>query len=78
MPQAQRQSYTVTAEPWLNLRAGPGNDYNRIGSVPYGMVVSDIGWSDSIPGWNAIECENAYEQDIGYIDYGWISAEFIE
>lgn len=78
LPQAQRRTFTVTADPWLNLRAGPGTEYDRIGTVSYGMVITEIGRSDNVPEWIVIECENEYEEGFGYIDYGWISTEFIE
>lgn len=61
------ESSTVVcdADGGLVLRAGPGADYERLGSIPKGTAVQVLGRSSTADGWL-------------YVEYGgWISAEYV-
>ena len=56
---------TVAAEDGLNLRCGPGPDYDILLVVPYKEEVIEEGWND---GWIYIKHDG---------QYGWVNTEFI-
>ena len=59
------RSVVSDANDGLVLRAGPGTDYDRLGSVPLGTAMQVLGSSSSVPGWV-------------YVDQGgWVSEEFV-
>lgn len=71
--EAQRQRFTVTAEPSLNFRTGPGTSYDKLGTLPTGSVVTVIGKSEDVKDWVVIE----YQDEHGQTQVGWVSAEYI-
>ena len=56
---------TVNSEGGLNLRCGPGPDYNILLVVPHGAEVIEEGWNN---GWIYIRYDG---------QYGWVNSEFI-
>ena len=56
---------TVNSEDGLNLRCGPGPDYNILLVVPYKTEVIEEGWND---GWIYVKYDG---------QYGWVNTEYI-
>lgn len=56
---------TVNSEGGLNLRCGPGPDYDILMVVPYETEVIEEGWNN---GWIYISYDG---------QYGWVNSEFI-
>ena len=54
--------YVVTAESGLNIRSGPGTEYDKVGGYAYGTVVAIQAIQD---GW-------------GQTDKGWVSMAYLE
>ena len=54
--------YVVTAESGLNIRSGPGTEYDKVGGYAYGAVVTIRAVQD---GW-------------GQTDKGWVSMAYLE
>lgn len=65
----------VTAEPVLNMRSGPGTEYDKIYQVPNGANVGWITSYDTSGEWGYIEYN---DPDTGAQVYGWVAAEFVE
>lgn len=70
----QRETYTVTAEPSLNLRSGPDASYDKLGTIPTGRKITKIGETAGTSGWIVVE----YRNENNEILYGWVSAEYIK
>ncbi len=66
----RRVDYTTIRDDNLNVRAGPGTGYDKIGSIPPGSAVQELGTSSTVPGWTFV-C---------YQDWlcGWVSSEYLE
>lgn len=61
----ESRTMVCDADGGLVLRAGPGADYDRLGSIPKGTTVQVVGSSSTVDGWL-------------YVDYGgWVSAEYL-
>ncbi len=56
---------TVNSEDGLNLRCGPGTDYDILLVVPYKTEVVEEGWEN---GWIYVSCDG---------QYGWINSEYV-
>ncbi|MBQ6440454.1 MAG: SH3 domain-containing protein [Mogibacterium sp.] len=56
---------TVNSEDGLNLRCGPGEEYDILLVVPYKTEVIEEGWND---GWIYIRYEG---------QYGWVKSEYV-
>ena len=69
-----RLTYVTTASPSLNVRTGPGTNYDRLVQLPEGTIITGIGVADGIGGWIVAE----YSDESGNKSYGWVSAEYIE
>ena len=65
----------VTAEPVLNMRSGPGTEYDKIYQGPNGANVGWITAYDTSGEWGYIEYN---DPDTGAKIYGWAAAEFME
>lgn len=52
----------------LNLRKGPGTDYDRIEILPEGATVIEAGYSASAPEWLYVEWDG---------QFGWVAAEYL-
>lgn len=70
----QRETYTVTAEPSLNLRSGPDTSYDKLGTIPTGRKITKIGETAATSGWIVVE----YRNENNEVLYGWVSAEYIK
>lgn len=69
LPGDQDQTvYATTQDGNLMLRAGPGTDYEQVGTIPPGSEISCLGLSEAAPEW-ILTC---YE-DV----YGWASTEYM-
>lgn len=66
----RRVDYTTIRDDNLNVRAGPGTDYEKIGSIPPGSSVKELGTSSTVPGWTFVL----------YRDWlrGWVSNDYLE
>lgn len=62
--------YTTTPDGALNVRAGPGTEYEKIGSLSPGSVVKELGASSTAPGWVLV----------GYQNWptGWVSTDYLQ
>lgn len=63
-------TYTTIPDDNLNVRAGPGTEYEKIGSLPPGSSVEELGASSTAPGWALV----------AYQDWpiGWVSTEYLQ
>lgn len=69
LPGDQDQTvYTTTQDGNLMLRAGPGTDYDQVGTIPPGSEISCLGLSDAAPDWILTRYEDTY---------GWASTEYM-
>lgn len=59
--------YTING---LNIRKGPGTDYDIIGLIPISYPVKVIGYKSGVSGW-------VYVQDTTYGYTGWVSSAYI-
>src|SRR5699024_4705129 len=50
----RRTDYTTIRDDNLNVRAGPGTQYEKIGSIPPGSAVRELGTSSTVPGWTFV------------------------
>lgn len=71
----RRTAYTTIRDDNLNIRSGPGTEYDKIGSFPPGTPVTELGTSSTVGGWTFV-CQ-AYQND-GYGLTGWVSSEYLE
>lgn len=66
-PDVTENGYTVVADAdsGLVLRAGPGTEYDRLGSIPKGTQMQVLGSSSTVSGWLYVA------------QGGWVSAEYV-
>lgn len=66
----RRTEYTTLRDDNLNVRAGPGTQYDKLGSIPPGSPVRELGTSSTVSGWTFVL----------YDDWlcGWVSTEYLE
>ncbi len=57
--------YTVTAQDSLNMRSGPGTDYEKLGGIPGGAKVGAVADSG---GWYLVYYDNKF---------GWVKGDYI-
>lgn len=62
--------YTTISDDNLNVRAGPGTEYEKIGSLPPGSAVEELGASSTATGWSLV----AYQER----PVGWVSTQYLE
>ena len=55
----------------LNIRKGPGTNYDVIGLIPISYPVKVIGYKTGVSGW-------VYVQDTTYGYTGWVSSAYIK
>lgn len=65
--EGEQPSYTVTPDNNLNLRAGPGTDYDKIAQVPASTVVTALGANED-GSWVVVNYNGAY---------GWLKTEYL-
>ena len=65
--EGEQPSYTVTPDNNLNMRAGPGTDYDKIGQVPASTGVTALGTNED-GSWVVVNYNGTY---------GWLKTEFL-
>lgn len=66
----RRTDYTTIRDDNLNVRAGPGTQYEKIGSIPPGSAVRELGTSSTVPGWTFVLYQDWLR--------GWVSTQYLE
>lgn len=69
-----RAPWCVDAEPALNVRGGPGTEYDKIGSIPYGTWIGQVTDLDEESDWMYVEYT---DEDDGTLHYGWVTKEHL-
>ena len=65
--EGEQPTYTVTDGNNLNMRGGPGTDYDKIGQVPASTGVTALGTNED-GSWVVVNYDGKY---------GWLKAEFL-
>lgn len=65
--EGEQPSYTTTADASMNLRAGPGTDFDKVTSVPASTAVTALG-TNSDGSWVVVQVGG---------QYGWLKVEFL-
>ena len=65
--EGEQPSYTTPGDSGMNLRAGPGTDYDKVTSVPAGTGVTALG-TNSDGSWVVVQVGG---------QYGWLKVEFL-
>ena len=65
--EGEQPSYTTPGDSGMNLRAGPGTDYDKVTSVPAGTGVTALGTNED-GSWVVVNYDGKY---------GWLKAEFL-
>lgn len=65
--EGEQPNYTTTADASMNLRAGPGTDFDKVTSVPAGTAVTALG-TNSDGSWVVVQVGG---------QYGWLKVEFL-
>ena len=65
--EGEQPTYTVTPDSNMNMRAGPGTDFDRVAQVPAGTTVTALG-CNADDTWVVVEYEGTY---------GWLTKEFL-
>ena len=65
--EGEQPSYTTPGDSGMNLRAGPGTDYDKVTSVPAGTGVTALGTNED-GSWVGVNYDGKY---------GWLKTEFL-
>lgn len=65
--EGEQPSYTTPGDSGMNLRAGPGTDYDKMTSVPAGTGVTALGTNED-GSWVVVNYDGKY---------GWLKTEFL-
>ena len=65
--EGEQPSYTTPGDSGMNLRAGPGTDYDKVTSVPAGTGVTALGTNED-GSWVVVNSDGKY---------GWLKTEFL-
>ena len=65
--EGEQPSYTTPGDSGMNLRAGPGTDYDKVTSVPAGTGVTALGTNED-GSWVVVQIGDKY---------GWLKVEFL-
>ena len=65
--EGEQPSYTTPGDSGMNLRAGPGTDYDKVTSVPAGTGVTALGTNED-GSWVVVQINDKY---------GWLKVEFL-
>ena len=65
--EGEQPSYTTPGDSGMNLRAGPGTDYDKVPSVPAGPGVTALGTNED-GSWVVVNYDGKY---------GWLKTEFL-
>ena len=66
--EGEQPTYTVTDGNNLNMRGGPGTDYDKIGQVPASTGVTALGTNED-GSWVVVNYNGTY---------GWLKTEFLK
>lgn len=71
LAESARTTWTVaTRQDNLNMRAGPGTEYDVVGKLPIGTQVTGCGYSSDGPGnWIVVEYQGSY---------GWVCTDYLQ
>lgn len=65
--ESEQPTYTTAADSSMNLRAGPGTNYDKVTSVPAGTSVTALG-TNADSSWVVVQVNG---------QYGWLKVEFL-
>ncbi len=65
--EGEQPSYTVTPDSNMNLRAGPGTDFDKVAQVPASTTVTALG-TNADETWVVVQYEG---------QYGWLAKEYL-
>lgn len=65
--EGEQPNYTTPGDSGMNLRAGPGTDYDKVTSVPAGTGVTALGTNED-GSWVVVNYDGKY---------GWLKTEFL-
>ena len=65
--EGEQPSYTTTADASMNLRSGPGTNFDKVTSVPAGTAVTALG-TNSDGSWVGVQVGG---------QFGWLKVEFL-
>lgn len=65
--EGEQPSYTVTPDSNMNLRAGPGTDFDKVAQIPAGTAVTALG-TNADETWVVVQYEG---------QYGWLAKEYL-
>ena len=66
--QGQQPSYKTPADANMNLRAGPGTDFDKVAQIPMGTAVTALG-SNADGSWVVVQYNDKY---------GWLCKQYLE
>lgn len=65
--EGEQPTFTVTPDSNMNLRAGPGTDFDRVAQIPAGTTVTALG-TNADETWVVVQYEG---------QYGWLAKEYL-
>lgn len=65
--EGEQLNFTVTPDSNMNLRAGPGTDFDKVAQIPAGTAVTALG-SNADDTWVVVQYEG---------QYGWLAKEYL-
>ena len=65
--EGEQPNYTVTPDSNMNLRAGPGTDFDKVAQIPAGTAVTALG-ANADETWVVVQYEG---------QYGWLAKEYL-
>lgn len=65
--EGEQPNYTVTPDSNMNLRAGPGTDFDKVAQIPAGTAVTALG-TNADETWVVVQYEG---------QYGWLAKEYL-
>lgn len=65
--EGEQPNFTVTPDSNMNLRAGPGTDFDKVAQIPAGTAVTALG-SNADDTWVVVQYEGKY---------GWLAKEYL-
>ena len=66
--QGQQPGYKTPADANMNLRAGPGTDFDKVAQIPLGTAVTALG-SNADGSWVVVQYNDKY---------GWLCKQYLE
>lgn len=65
--EGEQPNFTVTPDSNMNLRAGPGTDFDKVAQIPAGTAVTALG-ANADETWVVVQYEG---------QYGWLAKEYL-